>query len=200
MSNEFMREERYIVFKISDIKEALSASEIDDLKYLHRVTNACRERLRKKPLECVVVEKDWPEYEPTWKVIEARVTGAQNVPDFADAYEGAMEEVAIWKKRALEAEDLNRQFIVEINGPTHMGEPVQTAPSVPDDVIEQAVSRFLSWKLPKDFHPDGGMVFIPTKGRGHDSPHWPCGTNLFNAQQARAMLRYVLAKAPEAKP
>jgi len=26
MSNEFMREERYIVFKMSDIKEALSAS------------------------------------------------------------------------------------------------------------------------------------------------------------------------------
>lgn len=69
----------------------------------------------------------------------------------------------------------------------------------PDDVVEQAVNRFLSWKLPKDFHPDGGMVFIPTKGRGHDSPHWPIGTNLLNAQQAREMLRYVLA-APEAKP
>lgn len=41
---------------------------------------------------------------------------------------GAMEEVAIWKRRALEAEDLNRKFIAEINGPTHMGEP---APSVP---------------------------------------------------------------------
>ena len=61
------------------------------------------------------------------------------------------------------------------------------------------VTRFLSWKLPKDFHPDGGMVFIPTKGRGYDSPHWPCGTNLLNAQQAREMLRHVLAAAPEAK-
>ena len=67
-------------------------------------------------------------------------------------------------------------------------------------MIEQAVTRFLSWKLPKDFHPDGGVVFIPTKGRGYDSPHWPCGTNLLNAQQARDMLRHVLAAAPEAKP
>ncbi len=76
----------------------------------------------------------------------------------------------------------------------------QPAPSVPDDMIEQAVTRFLSWKLPKDFHPDDGVVFIPTKGRGYDSPYWPYGTNLLNAQQARDMLRYVLAVAPEAKP
>ena len=75
----------------------------------------------------------------------------------------------------------------------------QPAPSVPDDMIEQAVTRFLSWKLPKDFRPDGGMVFIPTKGRGYDSPYWPCGTNLLNAQQARDMLRHVLAADPEAK-
>jgi hypothetical protein len=55
---------------------------------------------------------------------------AQPAPSFADAYQGAMEEVAIWKRRALEAEDLNRKFIAEINGPTHMGEPAQPAPSV----------------------------------------------------------------------
>ena len=61
---------------------------------------------------------------------------AQPAPSFADAYQGAMEDVAIWKKRALEAEDLNRKFAAEINGPTHMGEPVaQPAPSVPDDIL-----------------------------------------------------------------
>lgn len=80
------------------------------------------------------------------------------------------------------------------------GQEDNPAPSVPDDVVEQAVNRFLSWKLPKDFHPDGGMVFIPTKGRGYDSPHWPVGTNLLNAQQTREMLRYVFGAAPEAKP
>ena len=58
--------------------------------------------------------------------------GAQPAPNFADAYQGAMEEVAIWKKRALEAEDLNRKFVAEINGPTYMGEPAQPAPSVPN--------------------------------------------------------------------
>lgn len=61
-------------------------------------------------------------------------------------------------------------------------------------VTDEMVCRFLSWKLPKDFHPDGGMVFIPTKGRGPDSPHWPCGTNLLNFQQAREMLQHVLGE------
>ena len=41
-----------------------------------------------------------------------------------DAYDGAREDLSIWKKRALEAEELNRKFIAEINGPTFMGEPV----------------------------------------------------------------------------
>lgn len=64
------------------------------------------------------------------KITQAVLAG--QVRDFADAYQGAMEDVAIWKKRALEAEDLNRKFIAEINGPTYMGEPIQHAPSVLD--------------------------------------------------------------------
>ena len=62
--------------------------------------------------------------------------------------------------------------------------------------IDKMVSRFLSWRLPKDFHPDGGMAFIPTKGRGYDSPHWPVGTNLLTAEQARKMFEHVTADEP----
>ena len=53
---------------------------------------------------------------------------AKPASSFADTYQGAMEEVAIWKKRALEAEDLNRKFVAEINGPTYMGEPEHSKP------------------------------------------------------------------------
>jgi len=60
---------------------------------------------------------------------------AQPAPSFADAYHGAMEDVAIWKKRALEAEDLNRKFVAEINGPAYMGEPAQPAPSALAEAI-----------------------------------------------------------------
>lgn len=196
MSSEFKREERYIVFKVSDLGNSLKG---DEIRKLAREYAEHRKQRGKEPLECVVVEKDWPEYETTWKAIEARVTGAQAqpapkavayldlgvggymdigtdltdeelatlpkgrhmlgiigtygvdgyapaqpAPSFADAYQGAMEEVAIWKKRALEAEDLNRRFVAEINGHTHMGEPVQPAPSVPNpfrDLIEEIVKE-----------------------------------------------------------
>jgi len=45
--------------------------------------------------------------------------------EYGDAYQGPREDLAIWKKRALEAEELNRKFIAEVNGPTHMGEPAK---------------------------------------------------------------------------
>lgn len=67
------------------------------------------------------------------KITQAMLEG--QVRDFSDAYQGAMEEVAIWKRRALEAETLNRKFIAGINGPMHMGEPAQPAPSVSVDLI-----------------------------------------------------------------
>lgn len=136
----------------------------------------------------------------TWKAeVEARVAGEQPAPSapvglITDYFVSISDHVAHQEEPKTQAEtgDLLRMLAAI--------PCAQPAPSVPDDMIEQAVTRFLSWKLPKDFHPDGGVVFIPTKGRGYDSPHWPCGTNLLNAQQARDMLRHVLAAAPEAKP
>ena len=44
-----------------------------------------------------------------------------------DAYAGAREDLSIWKKRALEAEALNRKFAASVNSPSFMGEPA--APS-----------------------------------------------------------------------
>lgn len=77
MSTEFKREERYIVFKLSDLGNSLKG---DEIRRLAREYEEHRQQLGKPPLECVVVESDWPEYEPTWKAIEARVTGAQAQP------------------------------------------------------------------------------------------------------------------------
>lgn len=74
MSTEFKREERYIVFKVSDLGNSLKG---DEIRKLAREYAEHRKQQGKKPLDCVVVEKDWPEYEPTWQAIEARVTGAQ---------------------------------------------------------------------------------------------------------------------------
>ena len=163
MSTEFNREERYIVFKLSDVEEHFTPGEMQQLARLTEVQRVGRSEAGKPLLECVVVEVDWPEYEPTWKAIEARVTGAQPSLSFADAYQGAREDLAIWKKRALKAEDLNRKFVAEINGPAYMGEPTHPAPSVPLIVghLDLGVGGYIDIETAL---PDNELATLP-KGR-----------------------------------
>lgn len=55
-------------------------------------------------------------------------------------------------------------------------------------LIDQAVDRFLGWKLPQDFNPDCGISFtIPI-----NATWFPTGTNLFTAIQAKSMLESIL--------
>ena len=108
--------------------------------------------------------------------------GANRLPSFADAYQGAREEVAIWKRRALEAEDLNRKFIAEINGPMHMGEPAQPAPSVPD-----------GWKL-VPIEPTEKMINEGTCAASLPGPHY------IDSACAKQCWANMIAAAPEAKP
>jgi len=56
---------------------------------------------------------------------------------------------------------------------------------------DKMVDRFLCWMLPKDFAPDAGISFKPTKPDGHGTHWWPVGTNLLTAEQARQMLAEV---------
>lgn len=61
-----------------------------------------------------------------------------------------------------------------------------------NDLVDQMVTKFLSWKLPADFAPDAGITFAP----GHitpSSPLWPSGTNLLTGPQARAMVEHMLS-------
>jgi hypothetical protein len=63
-----------------------------------------------------------------------------------------------------------------------------------NDQIKHMVNRFLAWKLPADFRPDGGISFTPTVNEGTPYPlvNEPMGTNLFDATQAEAMVRYIV--------
>lgn len=67
------REHRYIVAKLQDVGKYLSESECVTLDHiLYKITEGrCRDGRR--ILNCVVVEDDWPEFEPTWAAIAARV-------------------------------------------------------------------------------------------------------------------------------
>lgn len=66
-----------------------------------------------------------------------------------------------------------------------------TKPVVPD-ITDEMVNRFLAWRLPRDFAPDGGVQFTPPRPDQDPAVHWPSGTNLLNALQAKAMLQHVL--------
>lgn len=60
--------------------------------------------------------------------------------------------------------------------------------------IDGMVNRFLGWKLPKDFYPDCGIEFHrigkPSQPNYGRFSYEPVGTNLFTADQAKAMFEY----------
>lgn len=66
-----------------------------------------------------------------------------------------------------------------------------------EEQINEMANRFLSWKLPADFNPDGGIHFEPTFPGldGKRYSHNPTGTNLFTKTQAVAMIRHMLGDA-----
>lgn len=73
-TGDFERENRYIVFKRKYLAYL-------PMQLQHRMKSAVEEALSLLPkLECLVIESDWPEYEPTWAAIEARMTGAAPQP------------------------------------------------------------------------------------------------------------------------
>lgn len=68
-----------------------------------------------------------------------------------------------------------------------------------DEQIKHMVGRFLAWRLPEDFAPDGGVTFKATFNEHSPfgpSRHEPMGTNLLNYAQAEAMVRHMLADLP----
>lgn len=69
-----------------------------------------------------------------------------------------------------------------------------------DEQVKHMVNRFLAWGLPHDLAPDGGISFerIASPGTIYATVRQPSGTNLFNAEQAEAMVRHMLEGLPTA--
>jgi len=86
MSAEFTREDRYIVFKLSDVERYLIDVDRVHFVMMKNEIDAGRDCANKPPFKGLIVESDWPEYEPTWKAIKARVTGAQPAPSVPDGW------------------------------------------------------------------------------------------------------------------
>jgi hypothetical protein len=63
-----------------------------------------------------------------------------------------------------------------------------------DEQIKHMVEKFLVWKLPDDFNPDGGISFqrVFNEGTPYESVSSPSGTNLLNYTQAKLMICHIL--------
>lgn len=69
-----------------------------------------------------------------------------------------------------------------------------------DEQIKYMVTRFLGWRLPENFNPDAGISFKAefNEHTAHPMRHEPTGTNLLDATQAEAMVRFMLDGMPSA--
>lgn len=81
----------------------------------------------------------------------------------------------------------DRPLIIKANKLIHSLLDQPEPPPIPKEKIDQMVNRFLCWELPADFAPDAGIHFKPI----NHPTSWPVGTNLFTADQAKAMLVHV---------
>lgn len=68
-----------------------------------------------------------------------------------------------------------------------------------EEQIKHMTDRFLAWKLPEDFRPDGGVQFDADAAKKLDPRNLryePYGTNLLDARQAEAMIRHLIEGMP----
>lgn len=91
-----------------------------------------------------------------------------------------------------------------LRSPSEPQAPLPEARGAEDEMVDaeaqikHMVNRFLGWRLPENFNPDAGISFKPTFNDHLPVPmkHEPTGTNLFDAQQAEAMVRYMIEGLP----
>ena len=143
MTNEFTREARYAVLKSADVMQCLTVSELIELRRIQAKVEGHRAEIGRPPLGCVVVESDWPEYEPTWRAIEARATGAEQPTShaFDDSATIAGLESAVTHLSA--CLDEFRALLVEVNdvcGRDGYGGPLEEGESEIIDKVRAALS------------------------------------------------------------
>jgi len=58
------------------------------------------------------------------------------------------------------------------------------------------VKRFLRWRLPENFSPDGGIRYVPYPPN-IEMGHGPIGTNLLDYNQAKIMIQTITFGLPD---
>jgi hypothetical protein len=68
---------------------------------------------------------------------------------------------------------------------------------VTEEQIKFMRDRFLNWTLPKNLNPDGGISFKRSESAIKYNHPMPTGTNFLDAEQAEAMVRYMVEGLPQ---
>ena len=129
MSTEFQREDRYIVIKRTDLKKV-------PVSYRSHLVDPMFSLLSHLPhRECLVIESDWPEYEPTWAAIEARVTGKSAQQHYAEPVAWMVGSAIWWTKEQAELDS------------KEVGEPViALGPCADPGEVERLSAQFKDWQ------------------------------------------------------
>ncbi|EKT4522754.1 hypothetical protein QEM13_001997 [Pseudomonas putida] len=158
MSTEFKREDRYIVIKRSDLANV-------PVNYRSSLVEPMLSLLSHLPSrECLVIESDWPEYEPTWAAIEARVTGkpSDDIPDFTPGNGNKAERRATELVAQLQADLTERDEMID---QLRSGYVFETGPyevELSDAQWSAALGVFENYNMGDDRH----FVFLEEQGRG----------------------------------
>lgn len=123
----FDREERYVVIKVSKMHPhpTFRAKHLSALKREHEDAL----------VDCVVVERDWPEYEQTWAAIEARVTGRPVPQPHPEPIAWMVGSAIWWTKEQAERDS------------KEVGEPViALGPCADPGEVERLSAQFKDWQ------------------------------------------------------
>ena len=120
-----------------------------------------------------------------------------DTPDYAEVHFGDGHRSQAMTMEPAHWEALNHLF----EALTQSHAVADGGPSMTDEQIKHMAERFLGWKLPENFNPDGGIRFTPLANAGMGQYEYryrrqPTGTNLFDFTQAVEMVRHMVEGLP----
>lgn len=149
VTRAFEREDRYIVIKRSHMTEGVER----DLAMV-------MEGLAIDPVDAVVIEADWPEYEPVWQMIETRVSGRRPASEgTGDALREAVSFEQAWAQKEAEGYQYGHDALENVRFGWEIAVAALSQPSpdegagepVNDDELTDLISDAISDSIDMDW-------------------------------------------------
>ncbi|MGX1179350.1 hypothetical protein AB7M31_002418 [Pseudomonas sp. IAP-CY TE4608] len=205
VSVPFHREDRYIVVKRSDLAKvpvAYRSALVDPLFHL---------QAHLPQRECLVIESDWPEYEPTWAAIKARVTGQAAPQPQAEPIAWMVGTAIWWTKEEAERDAAETGLPIVGLGPMTGIAPAEESQHEPLPITNH-MHRLMEACRIGEFKLEGGSETVEAlavesldakSSMGHDADSYMAGYSAALYEQAEPFIWMSLSsqnqREPEAK-